>query len=943
MCYEQKEVGNGVAGEGHGLGSSEEDESRVDDAVNSNNGPGETIQVHDGFQISQQQQPQGSVIRWERFLPTRSLKVLLVENDDSTRHVVSALLRNCSYEVTAVANSLHAWKILEDLTNHIDIVLTEVDMPVVSGIGLLCKIMTHKTLKNIPVIMMSPKDSMGIVFKCLSKGAVDFLVKPIRKNELKNLWQHVWRRCHSSSGSGSGSGSGSESGTQTKKSAKSKSNNGFENDSSSSDELENGSNGLSIRDGSDNGSGTQSSWTKKAAEVDSPQPISPRYQSADDSICAQVIHTKPESFSNGWVHLNEPKDGLEQDEQPDGIAMHKGLEMQVSENADLKCDCQHEKKSTQQTSKKKIKLPEVDSKPFDNKQLEVDNENICGKRRDQATSTSSANANHANPHAEIRDFDTPSGPSDISHVKETPCLELTLKRMRGVEDDQSAANEDCNVLRHSNFSAFSKILKLLAQLSYVVAFTYAYIYATIKMLMALCQVTTNLGQKDTDESRGLTGNVGSCSPLDNSSVAMKTETMQNFPSHSNGTPLNRQSNGSSNNNDMASTAKYVTLKPEALNDKSESISAFKPFHSSAFQALQNSRSCSSQQVLPEKTDDMGPNSCQSQLRGSHHSVQAENHHHHHHHHHHYHQHGHSMHLHQSPQDHDDLSSKAMAAAAPQCGSSNVFETNNDGDVGNYDVNGRICSSQPLLPEKTDDMGLNSGQSQLRGSHHSVQVENHHHHYHRHYHQHDHNMQQSPQDCDDVSFKNMVAAAPQCGSSNVFESTNEGNAGNYSVNGSASGSNHGSNGQNGSSTALNAGVTNLDSDNGAAGNSGVGGITERISGNVVDEVWVAQREAALTKFRQKRKERCFGKRVTFFLCLCFCLAAKDGLHRDSVLLGSFTCHGKFKVRYQSRKKLAEQRPRVRGQFVRQLPSDANSGKDTASNGHTSEDYSSDNLR
>ncbi|KAH9700958.1 Two-component response regulator-like PRR37 [Citrus sinensis] len=835
MCYEQKEVGNGVAGEGHGLGSSEEDESRVDDAVNSNNGPGETIQVHDGFQISQQQQPQGSVIRWERFLPTRSLKVLLVENDDSTRHVVSALLRNCSYEVTAVANSLHAWKILEDLTNHIDIVLTE------------------------------------------------------------------------SSGSGSGSGSGSESGTQTKKSAKSKSNNGFENDSSSSDELENGSNGLSIRDGSDNGSGTQSSWTKKAAEVDSPQPISPRYQSADDSICAQVIHTKPESFSNGWVHLNEPKDGLEQDEQPDGIAMHKGLEMQVSENADLKCDCQHEKKSTQQTSKKKIKLPEVDSKPFDNKQLEVDNENICGKRRDQATSTSSANANHANPHAEIRDFDTPSGPSDISHVKETPCLELTLKRMRGVEDDQSAANEDCNVLRHSNFSAFSK-------------------YNTAS-----------------SANQGLTGNVGSCSPLDNSSVAMKTETMQNFPSHSNGTPLNRQSNGSSNNNDMASTAKYVTLKPEALNDKSESISAFKPFHSSAFQALQNSRSCSSQQVLPEKTDDMGPNSCQSQLRGSHHSVQAENHHHHHHHHHHYHQHGHSMHLHQSPQDHDDLSSKAMAAAAPQCGSSNVFETNNDGDVGNYDVNGRICSSQPLLPEKTDDMGLNSGQSQLRGSHHSVQVENHHHHYHRHYHQHDHNMQQSPQDCDDVSFKNMVAAAPQCGSSNVFESTNEGNAGNYSVNGSASGSNHGSNGQNGSSTALNAGVTNLDSDNGAAGNSGVGGITERISGNVVDEVWVAQREAALTKFRQKRKERCFGKRVTFFLCLCFCLAAKDGLHRDSVLLGSFTCHGKFKVRYQSRKKLAEQRPRVRGQFVRQLPSDANSGKDTASNGHTSEDYSSDNLR
>ncbi|KAK8463901.1 hypothetical protein PHAVU_011G070700 [Phaseolus vulgaris] len=144
-----------------------------------------------------QQPPQGPVICWERFLPVRSIKVLLVEDDDSTCHVVRALLRNCNYEVTAVSNGLQAWKVLEDPENCIGLVLTEVAMPILSGIGLLCKIMNHKTLKNIPVIMMSSHDSMGIVFKCLSKGAVDFLVKPIRRNELKNLWQHVWRRCHS--------------------------------------------------------------------------------------------------------------------------------------------------------------------------------------------------------------------------------------------------------------------------------------------------------------------------------------------------------------------------------------------------------------------------------------------------------------------------------------------------------------------------------------------------------------------------------------------------------------------------------------------------------------------------------------------------------------------------------------------------------------------------
>lgn len=45
-----------------------------------------------------QEQPQGATVCWEQFLHLRSLKVLLVENDDSTRHVVAALLRNCSYE-----------------------------------------------------------------------------------------------------------------------------------------------------------------------------------------------------------------------------------------------------------------------------------------------------------------------------------------------------------------------------------------------------------------------------------------------------------------------------------------------------------------------------------------------------------------------------------------------------------------------------------------------------------------------------------------------------------------------------------------------------------------------------------------------------------------------------------------------------------------------------
>ncbi|KAG6707604.1 hypothetical protein I3843_06G036300 [Carya illinoinensis] len=134
------------------------------------------------------------VVRWERFLPRMMLRVLLVEADDSTRHIIAALLRKCSYRVVAVSDGLKAWEILKERAHNIDLILTEADLPAISGFALLTLIMEHEICKNIPVIMMSSQDSISTVYKCMLRGAADYLVKPIRRNELRNLWQHVWRR-----------------------------------------------------------------------------------------------------------------------------------------------------------------------------------------------------------------------------------------------------------------------------------------------------------------------------------------------------------------------------------------------------------------------------------------------------------------------------------------------------------------------------------------------------------------------------------------------------------------------------------------------------------------------------------------------------------------------------------------------------------------------------
>eukprot|EP00258_Populus_trichocarpa_P049703 XP_024465722.1 two-component response regulator-like PRR37 isoform X2 [Populus trichocarpa] len=565
---EQKKIRDGIMGEDQEL--SEEGESQINEDEKDVNDKGmESLQVLTDAQVviqSQHQQSQGPLVHWERFLPRRSLKVLLVENDDSTRHVVSALLRNCGYEATAVANGLQAWKLLQDLTNHIDLVLTEVAMPCLSGIGLLSNIMSHKTCRNIPVIMMSSHDSMNVVFRCLSKGAVDFLVKPIRKNELKILWQHVWRRCHSASGSGS------ESAVRIQKSLKSKGADESDNDTDSNDDDDIGSIGLNARDGSDNGSGTQSSWTKRAVEVDSPKPMLPWDQLADppDSTFAQVIHSRSEACDN-WVPLATTKKFGKQDDELDNFVMGKDLEIGVPRIPNLQHKDLSKEVLTNIAGNNGEKFREIkseqDSGHLEKGQLELNSEKHNTELRNQGNDLKGVSTNITNPQIESEVVDISNSLSSnkknevIYETKEMPSLELVLKRLRDTGDAWASAN-DRNVLRHSDLSAFSR---------YNSAST-AY--------------------------QAPTGNVGSCSLLDKCSEAAKTESMQNLQSNSNSTPRNLCSNGSSNNNDVGTTTNNAFAKPLVIRDKPTPKSTVKCLHpSSAFQPVQNDQTLHAQPVI----------------------------------------------------------------------------------------------------------------------------------------------------------------------------------------------------------------------------------------------------------------------------------------------------------------------------------------------------------
>uniref|UniRef100_A0A2P2LFQ3 Two-component response regulator-like APRR7 n=1 Tax=Rhizophora mucronata TaxID=61149 RepID=A0A2P2LFQ3_RHIMU len=604
--------------------------------------------------------------------------------------------------------------------------------------------------------VMSSHDSMGLVFKCLSKGAVDFLVKPIRKNELKNLWQHVWRRCHSSSSSGS------ESGTQTQKSIKSNSTGKSDNNTGSNDEDDNGSIGLN-GDGSDNGSGTQSSWTKQALKVDSPHPVSSWNCIAEclDSTCAQVIHSNAELSGSKQVPLTTKRECHEQEGKSENGAIPKDLEMAVPRKLDMQLEYPVED-SFEVVGSKENNLPQRGPNKvngqIDKGQLDLNSEGPSSKALYKATNLTGTIINVNNLLNDNKEFEGPSRHSKtldvqskaISDAKEIPSVELSLKRLRGVKDSGATVQDERNVLRRSDSSAFSRY---------------------------------NAASSANQASGEI---IKSGSIQETSLDATKKRLVYDLQSQSNGDHPNQSWNMGSNNIDAGSTTNNNFNPSVVLKNEPAITSTIKSLHpTSSFQPIKGDAPAATQQIVSENANDVADAALLAQSRGIH------------------------------------------------------------------------CETQ--IQHLT---------------------------YHRDHHCHlVHNKQQQqlPPDLDDSSVKKMAAPVPHCGSSNVSGGAVEVNAGNYSINGSASGSNHGSNGQIGNSTVVNPGGINAESDNGIGGKSGSGDASWIRSENRIDQGKLAQREAALTKFRQKRKERCFKK----------------------------------KVRYQSRQRLAEQRPRVRGQFVRQM--------------------------
>ncbi|XP_066321332.1 two-component response regulator ORR24-like isoform X2 [Miscanthus floridulus] len=119
------------------------------------------------------------------------MRVLAVDDDPTCLKLLEKLLQHCQYHVTTTGQAATALKLLREKKDQFDLVISDVHMPDMDGFKLLELVGLEMDL---PVIMLSANGETQTVMKGITHGACDYLLKPVRIEQLRTIWQHVVRR-----------------------------------------------------------------------------------------------------------------------------------------------------------------------------------------------------------------------------------------------------------------------------------------------------------------------------------------------------------------------------------------------------------------------------------------------------------------------------------------------------------------------------------------------------------------------------------------------------------------------------------------------------------------------------------------------------------------------------------------------------------------------------
>ncbi|WP_438646594.1 chemotaxis response regulator CheY [Saccharospirillum mangrovi] len=121
------------------------------------------------------------------------MKILVVDDFSTMRRIVKNLLRDLGFSNTHEADDgSSAWPMLQ--SSDFDFVVTDWNMPGMTGIELLKKIRSDDRLKSIPVLMVTAEAKRDQIVAAAQAGVNGYVVKPFTAAALKEKIDKIFER-----------------------------------------------------------------------------------------------------------------------------------------------------------------------------------------------------------------------------------------------------------------------------------------------------------------------------------------------------------------------------------------------------------------------------------------------------------------------------------------------------------------------------------------------------------------------------------------------------------------------------------------------------------------------------------------------------------------------------------------------------------------------------
>jgi sigma-B regulation protein RsbU (phosphoserine phosphatase) len=119
----------------------------------------------------------------ERVAAAAPSSLLVVDDSETSRHLLTRRLERQGYTVTTAVNGRQALELVR--AQPFDLLLLDIMMPELNGYQVLETLKADPTLKHLPVIMISALDEIDSVVRCVEMGADDYLPKPFNPTLLR--------------------------------------------------------------------------------------------------------------------------------------------------------------------------------------------------------------------------------------------------------------------------------------------------------------------------------------------------------------------------------------------------------------------------------------------------------------------------------------------------------------------------------------------------------------------------------------------------------------------------------------------------------------------------------------------------------------------------------------------------------------------------------------